>query len=184
MSSRVSRAECSHPLNFTRRSRATSGSRLGRESLYPQFSSSPRPGGVRSASSPEDSIPRQADYARNFVHDDGSATMDLGNSTPPIGGGGGNKTRAKSRRRKTRTSLGGREGFQQENGAAVDWGSGGGEQQQPATDGGSKRERRPRSNTKREAGNMPTGTGVEGAPSGYPSLLDSRHWDGGGEGGA
>lgn len=166
------------------RSRAASGSRLGREHRQQQQQ---QPQGFPLASLrrddrptvPEDSLLRQnaQEPAKDFIGD--------GEGIP----GSESRVRAKSRRNKTRPSLGGTaggtEGRDQENhGSKVDWRNGGGEQPTRSSGGGSsKKERRPKSKARRgERGDLAAGKRAnEEEPASYPSLLDSALWKGGGE---
>lgn len=101
--------------------------------------------------------------------------------------------RAKSRRNKNRPSVEGVPGGggdQEERNGKVDWANVGDEHQPMRSSvdrgdhgGSGKKERRPKSKGRRgERGDLATGGRAdEGKASGYPSLLDSKLWKGGGE---
>ena len=168
------------------RSRATSGSRLGREHRQePQhrqqqqgFPSAGLRGDDRPAV-PEDSLLRQDrnEATRGFGGDG-----DGGERTP----GADDRPRAKPRAKKTRPSMAG-PAAGNEAGGQEDWGNGGVEQMTRSSGSGggsgSKKERRPKSKARRgERGDLASGRRTEEVePVGYPSLLDSALWkDGGG----
>lgn len=136
---------------------------------------------------PEDSLLRQdpEEAARGFGGGDG----DGGERVP----GTESRARAKSRRSKSRPSMVGTAGGAREDGgdqedpagSKVDWGNGSGEQVTRSSGGGSsKKERRPKSKARRgERGDLAAGRRADETESaGYPSLLDSALWKGGGEG--
>lgn len=139
---------------------------------------------------PEDSLLRHGpeEAARGFGDGDGGG----GERIP----GTESRVRAKSRRNKSRPSMAGTAGGAREGGqedpaeGRVDWGNGSGEQATRSSGGGgggggsSKKDRRPKSKARRgDRGDLAAGRRAdEGEPAGYPSLLDSALWKGGGGG--
>ena len=170
------------------RTRATSGSRLGREHRQQQQQHGFALASLGGEDRPEDSLLRQGDKetAARF-------SGDAGGGEGLFDAAGENRVRTKSRRNKVRPSLRGSEGGgggggggQEDRESIADWGNGRSEHEWTRSGGGGdgrKKERRPKSKARRgDRGDIAAGKRADdGEATGYPSLLDSALWKGGEE---
>ena len=158
-----------------RRSRAASGSRLGREQRQLHQNASPAGLGDDRSGTPEDPSHHQPTEAAttngcttsSFITD---GSGEVAKTADAPGGAGGDRTRIKSRRRKVRAPMGGIGGAEEEPGKMAEWGDAGG--------GGGKKERRSK-NEGRGRNDVAEGGEAEGDADSCSSILDSALWKGG-----